>query len=228
MKNDEYIVYKCYQKVLKREPDEFGFKYFLRLLRNNKINEKQIINVLQDSDEYRKIKLANINDRKPVYIFNGLYDIKYAVRPNSAYDDIVVRDGIYDRWICLKLKKLIHKDSTIFDIGANVGLISLPFAKVYVPKGQVYSFEPVGDLVRHMNRNIKINKFHNIKIEQMVLQNNKVIDATTLNRRQAIHDDGLRNDGLSTLERNYEFKIGEEIAKLLLLIDIFQKTIFIN
>jgi len=54
--------------------------------------------------------------------------------------------------------KFIHipKDGIIFDIGANVGLMSLQFAKL-VPQGRVYSFEPTHYAYQRLLKNISLN-----------------------------------------------------------------------
>jgi len=234
------IVRKYYLKLLRREPDTFGLCHFSNLMDRSEINEDKLIKIIKKSDEYRRIKSAEVHDRRSTYTFKGLYNIKYLIRPNSVLDNIVVKNGVFDKWICLKLGGLIHKDATVLDIGANAGLLTLPFAKVYVPDGLVYAFEPVSHIVNHLKTNIKLNqsledkvgdlflrklskiltafrrwqnKFSNIIVEQKALQDNPRVNRITLNLRQAIHDNGLRNDGLSTIEKNLDFKIGEEVVK---------------
>lgn len=50
----------------------------------------------------------------------------------------------------------IKPNDIIFDIGANVGLMSLPFAKL-VPNGMVYSFEPTNYALERLKKNISLN-----------------------------------------------------------------------
>lgn len=50
----------------------------------------------------------------------------------------------------------IQKDFTILDIGANVGLMSLQFAKL-VPQGKVYSFEPTFYALERLKKNLSLN-----------------------------------------------------------------------
>ena len=57
--------------------------------------------------------------------------------------------------------KLISDNQVIFDIGANIGFISLHLAHQY-PKGQLYSFEPIPKTYNYLSRNISINKSENI------------------------------------------------------------------
>jgi len=50
----------------------------------------------------------------------------------------------------------IQKDYTIFDIGANVGLMTLQFAKL-ASEGKVYSFEPTHYALARLKRNLSLN-----------------------------------------------------------------------
>lgn len=55
----------------------------------------------------------------------------------------------------------LPKDAVIFDVGANVGIMSLNFAR-QAPKGTVYAFEPthyaIGKLKRNLNLNPELSK----------------------------------------------------------------------
>jgi FkbM family methyltransferase len=50
----------------------------------------------------------------------------------------------------------IKKDFTIVDIGANVGLMTLQFAKL-VPEGKVFSFEPTFYALKRLKKNLSLN-----------------------------------------------------------------------
>lgn len=206
------IIRSCYLRVLEREPDPEGLNYFLyhmsHFRKTNRIDKYQLIKLLKNSDEGRKIILAKSKDRKAEYIFKGLNNIKYLVRPNSALDNKVVLEGIYNKWLCLKLQTLIKDDSVIFDIGANAGLLTLPFAKICAPKGKVYSFEPDSFVIKQLQKNVQLNKLSNVYINEIALQDNPKINEITLNINRAVQDEGLRNDGLSTLENRTLYKIG--------------------
>ena len=50
----------------------------------------------------------------------------------------------------------IEKDFTIIDVGANVGLMTLKFAKL-VPNGKVFSFEPTFYALERLKKNLSLN-----------------------------------------------------------------------
>ena len=50
----------------------------------------------------------------------------------------------------------IPKDAIIIDVGANFGLMSLPFAQS-APQGKVYAFEPAHYAIEKLNHNLSLN-----------------------------------------------------------------------
>lgn len=52
----------------------------------------------------------------------------------------------------------------VYDIGANVGYVSLSLAKQVGPRGTVFAFEPVPETFDLLRRNVELNKAANIKL----------------------------------------------------------------
>lgn len=152
----------------------------------------------------------NRNRRKKPYIISGKYGIYYIVFPDSALDFHLVANGILNDWVATKLHGLIPQNGTIFDIGANVGLLTLPFAKLYVPQGIVYAFEPDFQNVCQLQINKEINQFNNVVVLPVALQNDPKTEQITFYIRRAIDGDGLINRGLSTLQLMPIYNIKEE------------------
>jgi FkbM family methyltransferase len=57
----------------------------------------------------------------------------------------------------------IKEDSYVIDVGANIGFLSMQFARM-CSKGKVFSFEPDSQNFENLKRNIQLNNFNNIKI----------------------------------------------------------------
>jgi FkbM family methyltransferase len=67
--------------------------------------------------------------------------------------------------------KFINKNDHCIDGGANQGIYSLSFASAVGPEGKVISVEPIDYCINNIKKNIDLNKFKNIYIEQKVLFN---------------------------------------------------------
>ena len=64
--------------------------------------------------------------------------------------------GNFQRHILKNSFLKIQENYTIIDIGANVGLMTLPFAKL-VPGGKVFSFEPTHYALERLKKNLALN-----------------------------------------------------------------------
>lgn len=144
---------------------------------------------------------------RKVEIFVGRFGIKYSLDPNSSLDSQVKNHGILDDWHYIELiKNFIPEDGKIFDIGANVGLLSLPFAKLLVPNGDVFAYEPDPQNYAQLSKNISINCFSNIHTCSCAIQDDPTIKNISLNIRRAIDGDGNENRGISSLRGLPKFK----------------------
>lgn len=132
-------------------------------------------------------------------IIRGEYNILYAVDPSSALDDHVMRRGRYGDWLAAAPLPLTPADGIIFDIGANVGLLTLVFAKKYVPRGMVYAYEPDPQNYHQLSRNVQLNQYRNVQIFPTALQEDRATAAVTLYLRRSVDADGKENRGLSSL-----------------------------
>lgn len=62
----------------------------------------------------------------------------------------------------------------VFDVGAHIGLVSLPISNVINENGYVYAFEPAEANLKYLNRHIRMNNIENIKvISNLVGSSNK-------------------------------------------------------
>lgn len=84
----------------------------------------------------------------------------------------LIKFGIYEGYETRIFKDLISPESTVIDIGANVGYYTLLAASA-LKNGFVYSFEPVIDNYELLIKNIEVNKFYNVKTFQKAVSNEK-------------------------------------------------------
>jgi FkbM family methyltransferase len=57
------------------------------------------------------------------------------------------------------LGELIQPGMTVYDVGANVGYVTLMLAKLTGAQGKVYAFEALPDNVERLRRNVELNGF---------------------------------------------------------------------
>lgn len=62
----------------------------------------------------------------------------------------------------------------VLDIGAHIGLVSLPLSDVIDKQGYIYSFEPSTVNNNYLKKHIRLNKKKNIKIENYLVGNQDI------------------------------------------------------
>ena len=60
------------------------------------------------------------------------------------------------------LQKWLRPGDVAVDVGANVGLLTIPMAKAVGEKGQVFAFEPIEENVRSLQCNLDVNDLRNV------------------------------------------------------------------
>ncbi len=140
------------------------------------------------------------------YITTSLYGVRYLINPNSSLDTIIQKEGTLHDWnILKKLDTILRDDSVIFDIGANVGHLSLLFAKKLAPNGSVFCYEPDQENREQLTKNKDLNALKNITILPYALQDNHEVAELEFNIRRSIDGDGNQNRGLSSLKKITKF-----------------------
>lgn len=86
--------------------------------------------------------------------------------PNDAKDDIIVqamkKGNIFESEIVETAKSYIGKDTTVLDVGSNLGQMSLLFSDFVGKEGTVYSFEADDFIIELLKKNIEVNNRRNI------------------------------------------------------------------
>jgi FkbM family methyltransferase len=111
--------------------------------------------------------------------------------------------------------KLLPENGVVLDIGANIGIMSIPLTK-RVSKGMVYAFEPIPDNYHTLQRVINLFKAENIFVYRCALgDENKPIemvlpvldDVKSQGLSHVIHEDLTQfNEGIrfSTIQRTLD------------------------
>ena len=92
------------------------------------------------------------------------------VNPSEHIQQQLFWYGYYEKNSILTWEAFVKPDDIVFDIGANTGYYSL----VAAPKAKrVYAFEPAQSIRRSLEKNIQLNKFSNISVEDYAISNER-------------------------------------------------------
>jgi len=69
--------------------------------------------------------------------------------------------GTYEPEMQSALGELIKPGMTVYDVGANVGYVTLMLGKLVGAQGKVFAFEALPDNVERLRRNVELNGFNN-------------------------------------------------------------------
>ncbi len=77
-------------------------------------------------------------------------------------------EGIYSEAEVEKLCSLVNEDSVVFEVGANIGAITVPLAQ---KAGKVHAFEPQAEIAKCLASNIEQNHCTNVIVSPIGLSN---------------------------------------------------------
>ena len=80
--------------------------------------------------------------------------------------------GTYEPDLQEAAKHFIHSGMCIYDVGANIGYISLIAAQLNGPDGSVYAFEALPANIERLKHNIQLNQLE----ERVTIQHAAVVD----------------------------------------------------
>jgi FkbM family methyltransferase len=72
--------------------------------------------------------------------------------------------GSADQYLQRTIKRYVSPGDNVYDIGANIGYVSLMLAKQVGPEGGVFAFEPIPETFAMLRRNIVLNKLDNVTL----------------------------------------------------------------
>lgn len=86
------------------------------------------------------------------------------------------------------LKQIIKNGDTVLDLGANIGVYTLIFAKLVGKSGHVFAFEPDPTNFEILSKNVKENKHENVTlVQKAVSEKNDRIKLFVSKRNHASH-----------------------------------------
>jgi FkbM family methyltransferase len=106
------------------------------------------------------------------------------------------------------LTSLDLKGKTVYDIGGHIGLLTIVFAKAAGPTGQVIVFEPNKENCSKIQKHIRLNQVHNVKLLRLAIGATKKENQILIVRRYS--------SGTGSMDKNIQAQIiGEGNSKQL-------------
>jgi len=81
-----------------------------------------------------------------------------------------IRKNYEPRHVAL-MKRIVKQGETVVDIGAHIGYYTLILAETVGPKGKVFAFEPNPENFEVLKKNVEINGYKNVILEQKAVSN---------------------------------------------------------
>lgn len=144
-------------------------KKSLRKITKAKFFEPLLVKLSQGHDEYHPFvrlvpRHTQYNEKDVRKVTRN--EINYELTLNN-YNDFLVYYGI-DNQNKGKIYELVQEDFHVFDVGTNIGEVILNIAK-RAKKGVVHGFEPVPYNYKKVSKNISLNDFDNIILNNIAL-----------------------------------------------------------
>lgn len=154
---------------------------------------------------------------------NYVKDLKWG-RFNLIEGDMISEiSSIYGEWSDVEVsifKEILADGDNVIEVGANLGLHSVPIAKIIGNKGRLICFEPQRIIHQHLCCNIALNSLINVETYQYgVSDKNSSMNIETTDYDKAWNYGSFSlNKGFST-EGSYEGIVNKELIRIIKLDD---------
>ena len=113
-------------------------------------------------------KILSKSERKAVFEYKGFY---FQVEPRDfGVSFELATTGVYEPTSLDLILSKIKPGNTVIDIGAHIGLYTLPMSQVVGSRGRVIAFEPNPKNLDLLNWNIDTNGCNNIQVEEQAVR----------------------------------------------------------
>ena len=162
------------------------------------------------------------------YIFDkstlsdGYYKIKtnwggyLNLHPFYFLDRQVITTGCYDSELHNFLRSYIKPDMIVFDVGANIGEITLHLSLLVGEMGKVWAFEPAPLIRSRLINNLNLNSF-----SSNVAVRSEALSDVNGDAKFAIADIGIENQGMGSLVNTDNGVVSQEITVKTIKLDDF-------
>jgi len=145
--------------------------------------------------EYLRKAFAGTDRKITIDDFDGSLTID--LRLNEHMQSQIFWYGYYSRDIVMTMDRILTPGMVVFDVGANIGEISLCAARRVGSEGGVYSFEPMQELYDTLSFNFLRNGLTQAHPIRMGVSNK--LGMVPIYRSDSNFSDGTVHEGLGTL-----------------------------
>ena len=147
----------------------------------------------------KKRGLKKLKIKYPIVVPISFNDVNFLIFLTSSglLEDRLISKVDFEACLLDLADYFIKEDTTIIDVGANIGIYSLYFSKKY-PSCQVYSYEPVSSVFKSFKKSIEINSLTNLHPYLMAVGS----DCTETEIYAAT--EASYNKGLSSIMKNFD------------------------
>jgi FkbM family methyltransferase len=89
---------------------------------------------------------------------------RVTVRWDEAIGRHIEREGSFEPAELAELLRVVARGDTVIDVGANIGMITVPLALATHDDGLVVALEPLPDNVRRLRANLERNALSNVRV----------------------------------------------------------------
>ncbi|SDL86138.1 FkbM family methyltransferase [Chryseobacterium taihuense] len=150
------------------------------------------------------INFINRKTNKTFLDNRTLFKIKYNDRITRIFlnkkfgyvDNYIYKYGIYEKNVIDSIFKVINPNTTILDIGSNIGqhsLILAPYCK------KIYAFEPIPEIYEEFKNSIKANNYKNIVLQNIAIGGKKETKNFYYSSSNAGSSSFIKNNGSTKL-----------------------------
>jgi FkbM family methyltransferase len=173
----------CYEVILGRAADEGGLVHYVRVAKAQSLNTLHLLACeLYRSDEFQSRFCAGQLDvfaKTKEIEYHGL---RFELPENDSIFKEIAASGSYEPYVSHHLFSHIQPGDVFVDVGANLGALSLPVAKLVGTHGRVLAFEASQRNANLLMKNAIVNKLGNVEVFPLGLsdRNGAVISHVSL------------------------------------------------
>lgn len=121
-------------------------------------------------------------------LFGKLLRLPFRLIPNGTIVPIlrtaargqkwIYGSGAHSQWLGLHeigkkklFEKTIKPGSTVYDIGANVGIYTIISSLLCGESGKVYAFEPISHNLKYLKKHVDLNNLNNVTVIEKAVSN---------------------------------------------------------